>query len=177
MNDKFDSTIQFLEKQLATLHIGRVSPAIMDDINVSVYDSVTPLNQLASITNQGAQSLVIQPWDTSIIKNIEKTLHEADQGFSPVVDGTTIRVVFPPMTEEKRKETVKVVKDRCEEAHVSIKKVREELMHELKTKKNDKEISEDDFFAEQKDIQKLVDDYNTIIKDLGIKKEKEILTI
>ncbi len=177
MKDKFDSIIQHLEVELANIHIGRVTPAVLESIMITAYDTDTELKQLASITNQDAQTLLVQPWDASILKDIETGLRNGKKDLNPVVDGNTIRIVFPPLTEEKRKEVVKQMQQICEEAKVSVKKVREDLMNSLKNKKQNKEISEDDFFAEQKDVQKLVDEYNNKIKELGSAKENELMAI
>ncbi len=177
MSDVFNSTIEHLEKELLGLHPGRVTPAVLDDIKVKAYDTETELNQLASITSQDAQTLLVQPWDASILKDIETALRDAGRDYNPVVDGTTIRLVFPSLTEEKRKELVKRMQQRCEEAHVSIKRIREDIMNDLKDKKKNGEVSEDEFFSEQKDAQSIVDEYNKKIKDIAQAKETELMTI
>lgn len=178
MNENaLNEIIEHLEKDLATLHAGRVSPSMLDTVIVMAYNTPTPLNQLATINNQGAQSLVIQPWDASVIKEIEKALRSGTQDYNPVVDGQTLRVNFPPLTEDKRKEVVKIVHQKAEEAHVAIKRSREDEMNQLKNQKQDKEISEDDFFSEQKKIQQSIDTVNSKVKEIALAKEQEIMKI
>ncbi len=177
MKERFDLIIQHIDEELATLHPGRVNPAMLEHVKVMAYGAATPLVQLASITSLDAQTLLVQPYDHSVVKEIEKSLREAGRDYSPVVDGTTIRLPFPPLTEEKRRDYVKMMHEICEQGHVSIKKVREEIMNELKDKKNNKELSEDAFFSEQKNIQKIVDDYNDSIKQRSKLKEAELMTI
>lgn len=177
MTEQFSQIIEHLEKELVALHVGRVSAAILDDIQIEAYGTITPLHQLSTITNQGAQALIIQPWDASVLKQIEKAIHESSIDVNPVIDGTVVRLNFPPMTEEKRLAVVKAVKQKCEEAHIAVKKVREDMMQELKKQKNDTEISEDEFFSTQKDIQQQVDSANTSIEEHGKRKEAEVMTV
>lgn len=177
MKDKFDQIIQHLEEELATLHPGRVTPALLDQVFVKAYGTESPLNQLASVTSLDAHTLLIQPWDQSVVKDVEKSLREAGRDYSPVVDGKVIRLPFPPLTEEKRKDYVKMMHEICEQAHVAVKRVREESMNELKTKKNNKELSEDTMFSEQKAVQSMVDEYNTKINERSKSKETELMTI
>lgn len=177
MHEQFSEIITHLEKELDGLHAGRVSPVMLDGIQVEAYGTRTPLNQLASVTNQGAQTLIIQPWDASIIKPIEKAIHESSVDVNPVVESTVVRLNFPPMTEEKRIEIAKLTKQKCEAAHVAVKKVREDMMRELKKQKSDSAISEDEFFVKQKDIQQQVDLVNTTIEEHGKQKETEVMTV
>lgn len=177
MKDRFDLIVQHIDEELATLHPGRVSPSMIENTKVLAYGAESPLNQLASITSLDAHTLLIQPWDSSVIKDIEKGLREAGRDYNPVVDGKTIRLSFPPLTEEKRRDYVRMMHEICEQGHVSVKKVREEIMNELKEKKANKEMSEDVFFAEQKSVQKIVDEYNETIKERAKLKETELMTI
>lgn len=177
MSEQFSQIIQHLEKELISLHAGRVSASLLDDVRIEAYGTLTPLNQLATITNQGAQTLVIQPWDVSVLKQIEKAIHDSTIDVNPVVDGTVVRLNFPPMTEEKRLSIVKLVKQRCEEAHVAVKKVREDMMQDLKKRKTDADVSEDDFFSGQKDIQQQVDAANASIEEHGKRKETEVMKV
>lgn len=177
MQKNCEAVIAHLKEEYVHFQVGRVSPSILDGVGIEVYGTKTPLSQLASITNQGGQLLIIQPWDPHILKEIEKALRLCDRNYNPAVEGTIIRLPFPPLTEEKRKEIVKSAKEKCEEAKIRIKKIREEQMQELKAKKTNKEISEDAFFSEQKNIQKMVDEYQATIERLRNEKEKEILTL
>lgn len=177
MTTAFEPIIDHLRKSLSVIQVGRASPALLEGIMVEAYGTKTPLEQLASITSQGAQALLIQAWDQSITKDVERALRTCGRDYNPVVDGVTIRLPFPPLTEEKRKELVKLVAERADEAKVQIKLVREELMHDVKTKKADKAISEDQAFAEQKEIQKQVDHFNTLITDVAQAKSADIMKL
>lgn len=177
MTKVFLDIIDHLRKELASLQVGRVSPAILDDVMIEAYGTRTALAQLASITGQGAQLLIIQPWDANIIKDVERGLRTCGRDYNPSVDGTTVKLPFPPLTEEKRKDMVKIVAQRCEDAHIQIKRVREELMQELKDKKVAKTLSEDAFFSGQKAIQKEVDEANKITDAIGEAKETDIMKL
>ncbi|EKD75904.1 MAG: hypothetical protein ACD_43C00280G0001 [uncultured bacterium] len=177
MIQTFSDVIQHLRKELASLQVGRVSPAILDDVMVEAYGTRTALAQLAAITSQGAQLLIIQPWDASILKDVERALRTCGRDYNPLVDGTTVKLPFPPLTEEKRRSMVKLVSDKCEDTHVQIKRIREEMMQVIKNKKAAKELSEDAFFAEQKSIQKQVDDTNKAVDKIGQEKEADIMKI
>jgi len=177
MTQTFSDIIQHLRKELSSLQVGRVSPAILDDVMVEAYGTRTALASLASITSQGAQMLLIQPWDSSIIKDVERSLRTCGRDYNPAVDGTTVKLPFPPLTEEKRKDMVKLVEKRCEDTHIQIKRMREELMQEIKDKKADKSMSEDVFFAEQKKIQKDVDEANAEVERVGKDKEADIMKL
>ncbi len=177
MKDKFEAIIAHLKKELSVLQVGRVSPAILDDVMVEAYGTRTALSQLASVSAQGASMLVVQPWDASITKDVERALRTCGRDYNPAVDGQTIRLPFPPLTEEKRKEIVKLVAERAEESKVHIKLLREELMKEVKTAKTDGEMSEDQAAAEQKNIQKLVDQYNKSVTEMAETKSADVMTL
>lgn len=177
MKDKFEAIAAHLKKELSVLQVGRVSPAILDDVMVEAYGTHTALSQLAGVTAQGASMLVVQPWDASITKDIERALRTCGRNYSPAVDGQTIRLPFPPLTEEKRKEIVKLVSERAEESKVQIKLLREELMKVVKNAKTDGEMSEDQATAEQKNIQKLVDQYNKTVADMAETKSADVMTL
>lgn len=177
MQAKFEPIFQHLQKDLASIQVGQVSPAAVEGVLVEAYGTKTPLEQLASITNQGAQLLLIQPWDHSITKEIERALRTGGRDFNPVVDGQTIRLPFPSLTEEKRSDLVKLVSQKAEEAKVQVKLMREALMQEVKTKKAAKTISEDQAFADQKDIQKQVDHFNKVITELAESKSSDIMKL
>lgn len=174
---KLDKVIDHLKTQLASIRSGRVAPSLVENIKVEAYGSMTPLIELASITSPEPRLLLISPWDKSLLKEIEKSLLSANLGVQPAVDGNLIRLNFPPLTEERRRELSKTMNIKLEEAKVGVRNVREEVLKDLKEKKNSGQISEDDFFLAQKELQKLIDEYNKIIKDLGQEKEKEIMTV
>lgn len=177
IKEKFTKIIEHLEKELSNLRVGRAMPNLLENIIIEAYGSKSPLMQLASINVPEPQTLVIQPWDPTLIKDVEKGIRKSNLDLNPVVDGKIIRISFPPLTEEKRKELVKIVGQKVEEAKISIKNVREEEIKELKKKEKDKEISEDEKFNAEKDLQKIVDEFQQKIKAVAEKKEKELMTI
>jgi ribosome recycling factor len=177
IKEKFQKIIEHLEKELANLRIGRAMPSIVEGIIIEAYGSRSPLMQLAAINVPEPQTLVIQPWDPTVVKDIEKGIHKANLDLNPVVDGKIIRINFPPLTEEKRRELVKIVNQKVEEAKISIKGVREDRIKELKKEEKDKIISEDDKFKEEKELQKIVDEMQIKIKQIAEKKEKELMTV
>ncbi|MEK7540100.1 MAG: ribosome recycling factor [Patescibacteria group bacterium] len=173
----FAGVASSLQKDLSSLRTGRAIPALLEDIQVEAYGSNMPLQQLASITAPEPRLLVVQPWDAQTIKDVEKAIRQSDLGLNPVVDGVIIRVPFPALTEEKRKELVKIMHGRLEEAKVKLRQMRETILKEWKIKKTAGEMSEDDFFRLEKDLQDLVDETNQHIESMGEDKEKEMLTI
>lgn len=174
---KFNKAIEHLKTQLVTIRSGRATPALVENIKVEAYGTMTPLIELSGITSPEPRLLVISPWDKTIIKEIEKALQAANLGAQPVVDGAIIRLNFPALTEERRRELTKIMNTKLEEAKVAIRNIREESLNHLKNQKSNGDISEDDFFAIQKELQKVVDENNDMIKKLGEDKEKEIMTI
>jgi len=177
INEKFRASVLFLQDELKKIKTSRAMPSLVEDINVDAYGAKTPLSQLASITCQGSQVLNIQPWDQGVTKEIEKSLSESQIGVNPVVDGTMIRLNFPPLTEEKRIEIVKVLSEKIEAAKVSIRKIREEYLKDIKEEEKNGDISEDDYFATEKELQKMIDEFNGQVKEIGEAKEKEIMTV
>lgn len=174
---KFAKVIEHIQSELSGIRSGRATPALVEHVKIEAYGTMTPLVELASITAPEPKLIVISPWDKSIIKEIEKALQAANLGVNPTVDGVVIRLNFPSLTEERRRELVKVMQQKLEEAKVATRNVREEVLKELKAQKNDGGLSEDAFFAAQKELQKMVDDQNDNIKRLGEQKEQEIMTI
>jgi ribosome recycling factor len=175
--DRMQKTIEHLTKDLATLRAGRANPAMLDKIMVDYYGEPTPLNQLANITVPEARLLVIQPWDKSSIANIEKAILKSDLGVNPTNDGNVIRIAIPQLTEERRKELVKVVKKRGEEAKVAVRNIRRDANDMLKSSEKGKMISEDQAKKGNDEIQKTTDKY---IKDIDViltAKEKDIMEV
>jgi ribosome recycling factor len=173
----FESVIDHLNHGLAQLRTGRATPAIVEDIMVDAYDSKMALKGVASISVADARSLVIEPWDKALAKQIEKAIQESDIGINPIADGVTIRVVMPEMTEENRKNLVKIVKEKLEEARIGIRSIREKTREQILKMEKDKEISEDGKFKLLEEADKLTKDYNISIDQIGEKKEEEIMTI
>nr|HDN00349.1 ribosome recycling factor [Deltaproteobacteria bacterium] len=172
---KMDKAIAAFERDLARVRTGRASAALLQGINVDCYGTFMPLNQVASIAVPESRLLSIQPWDINILKDIERAILKSDLGLTPSNDGKIIRVNVPPLTEERRKELVKVVKKMSEDCRVAIRNVRREAIEFLKNRKKEKEISEDDLFKLQDEVQKITDDHIMKIEGIISDKEKEIL--
>ncbi|MFA4818862.1 MAG: ribosome recycling factor [Patescibacteria group bacterium] len=172
-----DKILQHFKSELATLRSGRVMPSLVEHLKVEAYGTLTPLIELASINAPEPRLIVVQPWDKNIIRDIDKALQAANLGVAPVIDGALIRLNFPSLTEDKRKELVKQVGIKAEEAKVSVKNVREDTHKTLKADKDAGSLAEDNFFIAQKELQKIVDDYNGRIKKIAEDKAKEIMTI
>lgn len=170
-----EKSIEALEKELSRVRTGRASVTLLDGVRVDYYGTPTPLNQLATISIPEPRLITIQPWDASVLKEIEKAIQKADLGLTPSSDGKIIRVTIPPLTEDRRKELVKLVKKMAENAKVAIRNHRRKANDDLKTLKNDKKISEDDYFRAQEEVQKKTDDYIKKCDDLASRKEEEIL--
>jgi len=171
---KMKKTCEALETTFATIRAGRANSAVLDQITVDYYGSPTPINQVASIASPDARSLLIQPWDASILKGIEKAILTSDLGINPQNDGRMIRLVFPPLTEERRLDLVKQTKKYGEEAKVAIRNIRRDAIDKFKKQQKASEITEDDYKNIEKDIQKLTDDFTKEIDKILEKKEKEL---
>jgi ribosome recycling factor len=172
-----DGSLDSLAKDFSKVRTGRASSSLLDSVRVDYYGTPTPLNQLATLAIPEPRMITIQPWDAQISKEIEKAILKADLGLTPSSDGKLVRVATPPLTEERRKELVKVVKKMSEAAKVSVRNHRRKVNEDLKTMKNDKKISEDDMFKSQDDVQEITDGYITKIDDMTKVKEAEILEI
>lgn len=175
--ERMQKAIEFLSKDLAGLRAGRANPAMVEKITVEYYSTPTPLNQLANISVPEARLLVIQPWDKTIIPGIEKAIMKSDLGINPSNDGNVIRLAIPQLTEERRKDLVKVVRKRAEEAKVAVRNIRREANDLLKSSEKDKLISEDENKKGMDEIQKTTDKN---IKDIDMilqAKEKEIMEV
>lgn len=166
-----------LEKELATIRAGRANPAILDKIQVDYYGSPTPVNQMASVAVSEARILVIQPWDKSCLKLIEKAIQASDIGINPTNDGSVLRLAFPQLTEERRKELCKSVKKTGEDSKVAIRSIRRDTMDKLKAMKKNSEITEDDLKDCEKKVQDLTDKFCAEADQAIAAKEKEIMTV
>jgi ribosome recycling factor len=173
--ERMGKTINDLENELKRVRTGRASISLLDGIRVDYYGTVTPLNQMASLSVPESRLIVIQPWDVSGIKEIEKAILKSDLGLTPSSDGKLIRISIPPLTEERRKELVKVVSKMCEEHKISTRNIRRDANDLLKGFKKDGDIAEDDAFKAQDQVQKITDEYIAKIDDIYKEKEKEIL--
>ena len=174
---KMKKTASVLTEQYDSVRAGKANPAVLDRITVDYYGSPTPIQQVASIATPDPRSLLIQPWDSSVLKGIEKAILASDLGINPQNDGRMIRLVFPPLTEERRKDLVKQTKKYGEEYKVAIRNVRREAIEKFKKQQKASEITEDDYKNAEKDIQKLTDDYAREIDKIIAAKEKELTEI
>ena len=175
--DKMEKSIQSLNHELRKIRTGRASLNVLDDIRVDYYGTSTPLNQMATLAVPESRLITIQPWDMSVIKDIEKAILKSNLGLTPSSDGKIIRIAIPPLTEERRKDIVKQVNKQCEEYRVAIRNIRREANDMFKDLKKEGEISEDDMFKAQDQIQKLTDDHISQIDKIYRDKEKEILEV
>ncbi|MEN8246038.1 MAG: ribosome recycling factor [Thermodesulfobacteriota bacterium] len=173
--ERMGKTITALENELKRIRTGRASLSLLDGIRVDYYGTLTPLNQMATLAVPESRLITIQPWDASVLKDIEKAVLKSDLGLTPSNDGKIIRLAIPPLTEERRKELVKVVHKMCEEHKVGARNIRRDSNDLLKSLKKDGDISEDDAFKAQDDVQKITDNFIQKIDDIYKEKEKEIL--
>lgn len=174
---KMKKTCDTLEAQLATIRAGKANASVLDHIQVDYYGVPTPIQQIASISAPDPRSLLIQPWDGSVLKGIEKAILASDLGINPQNDGRSIRLVFPPLTEERRKELAKQTKKYAEDCKVAIRNIRRDAIEKFKKQQKASEITEDDYKNSEKDIQKITDDFIKNIDKIAEKKEKELTEI
>jgi ribosome recycling factor len=175
--DRMAKAIQAYSRELASVRAGRASASLLDRITVDYYGAPTPVNQLAGISVPEARLLVIQPYDRSVLGDIEKAILKSDLGLNPSNDGTLIRIMIPQLTEERRKDLVKVVKKASEEAKIAIRNIRRDGNDDLKKLEKNSEITEDAQRGFSEDIQKLTDEYIAKIDQITKDKEKEILEV
>ncbi len=175
--ERMEKSLEALDREFGSVRAGRANPSILDKIVVDYYGVPTPINQMAAISVPEARMLQIQPWDASTLKEIEKAIQTADIGINPQNDGRLIRLVFPPLTEERRKDLVKDIHKMAEEGKVAVRSIRRDAIEKFKAMKKDGEITEDDLAASEKDVQNLTDKYCKEIDTLTAAKEKEIMEI
>lgn len=174
---KMEKCVAALEHEFSTIRAGRANPAVLDKITVDYYGAPTQINAMAAISVAEARILVIQPWDASMMKSIEKAIMASDIGITPTNDGKCIRIAFPQLTEERRKELVKQISKYGEEAKVTVRNIRREAMDKFKAMKKSSEITEDDMKNAEKDVQNLTDKFCDKVDAVCKEKEKEIMTI
>ena len=174
---KMKKTTEVLSQQLEAVRAGRANAAVLNQISVEYYSVPTPIQQVASVSVPDPRTLMIQPWDASILKGIEKAILASELGINPQNDGRVIRLVFPQLTEERRKELAKQVKKYGEEAKVAVRNIRRDAIDKFKKQQKASEITEDDYKNIEKDIQKLTDDYIKEVDVITDKKEKELFEI
>ena len=177
LKSKSEKSLEALRKEMGRVRTGRASLAILDGVRVNYYGAPTPLAQVASLSVPDARTILIQPWDSKVLGEIEKAIQKSDLGLTPLNDGKVVRINIPPLTEERRKELVKVIKRMEEECKVALRNLRREANEQLKTAKKDKQISEDDQFKSQDEVQKLIDKLIQKSEEIVKAKEKEVLEI
>jgi ribosome recycling factor len=175
--NRMEKAVKNLKEEFSHLRTSRASLALLEGIKVDCYGTKMAIPQIATVNIIEGKTIVIQPWDASLVKEIEKAIQKSDLGINPTSDGKTIKLVMPPLTEERRKELVKVANKLAEEARIAIRNIRRDVLEKFKAAKKKGEISEDDYTQLEKKVQKLTDDYikkvDTVLKD----KEKEILSV
>jgi ribosome recycling factor len=176
-DSKMQKTVQVLKREMETIRSGRATSALVDQIMVEAYGTNTPLSQLASISVPEARLLLIQPWDRSIVGSVQKAIQKSDLGLNPMSDGEVLRLVIPPPTEERRKELVKVVHKRVEDAKIAVRNVRRDALEELRKLEKDKKVSRDDSMRATDKLQKLTDRFIGEVSKVGADKESEIMEV
>ncbi|MBA3071316.1 MAG: ribosome recycling factor [Nitrospirae bacterium] len=175
--EKMDHSIEALKKEFSSVRTGRASLALLDGIKVDYYGTPTPLQQLASLSVPESRQIAIQPWDQKIISDIEKAIMKSDLGLTPTNDGKVIRINIPSLTEERRKQLVKVVRKNSEDAKVAVRNIRRDVNDEIKKLEKEKHLSEDDTKKSLDEIQKFTDSYVKKIDEILMHKEKEIMEV
>ena len=176
-NRKMDKTLEILQEDFGAIRAGRANARVLDRITVEYYGVDTPVGQVGTISSPDARTLVIQPWDGSLLKKIEKAIQASDLGINPQNDGRVIRLVFPQLTEERRKELAKQVRKYGEDAKVAVRNARRDAMDYIKKLKKDSEITEDDQKKAEKDLQELTDKYIKKVDEVCGAKEKELMEL
>lgn len=175
--ESMKKSISFLKEELATIRAGKANPKLIDKIQVSYYGTMTPLNQIANISVPEPRMLVVQPWDANALKDIERAILTSDLGINPTNDGKIIRLVIPVLTEERRKDLLKVVKKEIENSKIAVRNIRRDAIDEIKKLEKQSEITKDDLKRAEEEMQKLTDRYISIVDDIYKEKEKEILEV
>ena len=177
LRDRMQKSVDALQDDLRSIRTGRASPALVEKLPVEYYGTATPLNQMASIAAPEPRLLVIRPWDPSSLGDIERAILKSDIGLTPMNDGALIRLSIPRLTEERRRELVKVVSRRVEEGRIAIRNLRRDALQDLKDFEKEKMISEDDFYRGKDKVQELTDEFVEMIDKVGQRKEAEVMEI
>jgi ribosome recycling factor len=173
----FEKSMEFYKEELGKLRTGRASTSLVEGLMVDYYGTKSPIKQVASISTPEARTIMISPWDKDNLVNIEKAVRESQLNLNPINDGQVIRINIPALTEERRKELVKVLNQKTEDARIAVRKIREDLWDEIQDLEKSGKIGEDDKFAGKDKLQKVVDEYNSKIEGIRDKKEEEIMTV
>jgi ribosome recycling factor len=174
---RMDKALEALRREFGGVRTGKASPALLDTVRVDAYGSAVPLNQVATVSAPEPRLLVVQPWDRAMLGPVEKAIMTSDLGLNPANDGKVVRVPIPALTEERRKEYVKVLHKMAEEARISIRQARHDALSGLKQRQKDKELSEDEARREEKDVQKLTDEHIEKVEELLRHKEAEVMEV
>lgn len=177
MKTQMEKTVDSLRKEYQKVRTGRASTALLDDIKVNYYDTPTPVNQVASLAVPEARVIIIQPWESKLIPLIEKAILNANIGLTPTNDGKLIRLALPPLTEERRKEIVKLLKKMAEDAKIALRNIRRDTNDDLKKMEKEKKISEDDLKRAEKEVQDITNNYVVKIDEVLTIKEKEVMEV
>lgn len=177
LKTKIEKSINYFEEELSAIRVGKASASVLDRIVVNYYGTDTPINQMATVSATDAHTLTIQPWDASTLKEIEKAIQKSDLGINPTNDGKVVRLVFPALTEEHRKELVKTLNKKTEEAKVNVRNIRRDILEVFKKQKKEGTLTEDDMRNVEKDVQKATDDAVKNIESISAAKEKSIMAI
>lgn len=175
--EKMSKSIDALKSEFATVRAGRANPSVLNKITVDYYGTPTPINQIAAISVPDPKTIVVQPWDATVLKEVEKAIQTSDLGINPMNDGKILRIVIPPLTEERRKALVKDIHKMAENGKVAIRNIRRDYMDKLKAMKKDSAITEDELKDGENQIQKITDKYIKAVDDVLKEKEQEILTV
>ncbi|MBF0553577.1 MAG: ribosome recycling factor [Nitrospirae bacterium] len=177
LSGKMNTVIDHLKREYAAVRTGRASLSLLDDIMVDYYGTPTPVNQVAALGSPDPQTITISPWEQKIIPNIEKAIRKSDLDLTPNNDGKIVRITIPPLSEERRKQLVKVVKKKAEDSRVAVRNVRREFNEDLKKLEKDKHISEDETKKSQEEVQKVTDSFIKLVDEVLAHKEKEIMEV
>ncbi len=177
IKDKLEEVIVFFESELKNIRVGRATPSLVEDLPVEYFGTKTPLKQVATISVQDPKTLLISPWSPDSLAKIEKAVRESEMGLNPINDGKVIRIILPALTEERRRELIKILGKKTEEARIKIRNIRENFWNQIQEAERKREISEDEKFKAKNRIQEFVNEYNKKVEELGKKKEEDILKI
>jgi ribosome recycling factor len=176
-NNRMDKTLEALKSELSKVRTGKATTALLDGVKVDYYGTLTPINQVGNVTVLDPHTLSVTPWDKGMVQPIDRAILEANLGFNPISDGTNLKIPIPALTEERRKDFVKLVKKFGEDAKVAIRNVRRDANEHLKKEEKDKKMSEDELKSEEDEVQKLTDHHIRLIDEVLKHKEKEIMEV
>ncbi len=177
VTQKFEKTIAHLQQEIGTLRTGKASPSLLDSVLVDAYGTKMKVSELANVSAPDANMLIVSPWDKSLLETLEKAIASASLNVNPVVDGDMIRIVVPSLTEERRKEMVKILHQKIEGGKVMLRNIRTDSKKEIEDQKGDDGVSEDDIKAEIEELDKLVKEYTVKLEELAKKKETDLMTV